>query len=228
MYDTESGSDQSQGKPNEDNAAAITQLLASIVNENGEQKYKTVEEALKGAANAQSFISTLKTEKAAIEAQLKERQSLEELLGKRDESKADDKPGDTQIPAGITAEQVVEILRNEDQKKVAEANANYFADQAKATFGAEFKDVVNAKCKELGLARELAIDMANTSPKALLKLLGIESKVKPDITGKGTVPQPSNDKPTSNRFDPFKPKANSIMSKWQASGERVKDRLGQN
>ena len=64
-------------------------LLKMVLNERGEPKYSTMEEAFKGLANAQQYIPQLKTELSAKEqelAQLREelakRQSVEEVVSK--------------------------------------------------------------------------------------------------------------------------------------------------
>lgn len=69
--------------------ASPTDLLMAIKNENGEPKYKTVEDALKALANSQAFIPQLLQEKKIVEEELKttreqasKQASIEEVLKK--------------------------------------------------------------------------------------------------------------------------------------------------
>jgi len=80
VFNQETDQSQQEQKEQPNSNEALNTLLASIRNEKGEQKYASVEEALKGTLNAQQFISTLKQEKTALEQELSARQSVADAL----------------------------------------------------------------------------------------------------------------------------------------------------
>lgn len=73
----------------EENAPDYSSMLASIKNDNGEQKYRNVEEALKALANAQEYIpklhqevDALRTKNSALEESYNNQLSIAEKLDK--------------------------------------------------------------------------------------------------------------------------------------------------
>lgn len=55
----------------------FSDLLSGIRNEQGQQKYSSVEEALKGGAHAQNFIKQLQEENASLKASLSKSDELQ-------------------------------------------------------------------------------------------------------------------------------------------------------
>ena len=190
--------------PQTPNAAA--HLLGMIVNENGEQKYKTVEEALKGAAHAQAYIAKLAQEKAALEAQVaaaanaqsKEAElerTLQELLAKQ-ASSAPATPVDAPKPDDI-ASLVMKQLEARDAATKAKANQQEVAAKLLEVFGAEAETKYNAAAAELGLSVAEMNEMAAKSPKAVLKALGVgQAQAKPH------VPSPASSVLNTGAFTP--------------------------
>ena len=233
VFEETPGSDQNQGtgepvKP-EDKSNEVDQLLDSIKNESGERKYKTVDEALKGAAHAQTFIEQLKKEKAEMEAQLADRKRLEELLTSK-ESTQEGKEAASQMVQGLTSEDVVKILEQRDVQLKQKQNADKVVNAAKEAFGTEYITVLKEKAAQAGLTQELADSMAQTSPDALLKLLGIAAKVdtKSLMNSQSSLERKPGDKQESiPKFDPFRRNRSKLMETWEKVGESTKARLGQ-
>jgi len=59
---------------------SYNQMLGMIINTEGEQKYSNIEEALKGAAHAQSYIAKLETELAEAKTSGATTSKLEDIL----------------------------------------------------------------------------------------------------------------------------------------------------
>ena len=136
-------------------------LLAGIKNERGEQKFKSVEDLVNGYTASQEFIGTLKGEKSTIESRLQELtgkvKSQEELQELLKQAPAEEVPEvvPTEIPAGISAEDVVKILAQEEQKKVANSNVTSVKEAVKAVNG-DLKELT----EKVGLTPDLAQKMA--------------------------------------------------------------------
>lgn len=200
------------------------QLLAGIKNEEGKQKYSNVEEALKGLANAQEFISTLKKEKAELAASLKSQQQLEEMLLKPQTVEV---PPPTVAPSGVTMDAVLLAIEQREAAKIASANIDKVKAALDLAFGAEAKKVLSERVNQLGLTPELADNMAAKSPEALLKLLDVSVKQNASHTSAvntaGMTPLPY---PAKEKFDPFKGTGSKTLEAWRESLKRTNARLG--
>lgn len=151
-------------------------LLKMVLNERGEPKYSTMEEAFKGLANAQQYIPQLKTELSAKEqelAQLREelakRQSVEEVVSKL--TTAQQQPQAT--TSGVIDEQGIEALISSklsafEQQKVQQTNVEFVQGELVKLYGEKTKELVAAKASELGMSVEELGSMAATKPKAVL------------------------------------------------------------
>lgn len=174
------------------NPQDFTNLLGMIVNENGEQKYKTIEDALKGGAHAQAYIAKLAAEKQALEAELnaaraaqsKEAElerTLQELLAKQGTTTAPATTVDPVKPDDIAA-LVLKQLEARNAESAAKANQSEVATKLLEVFGAEAEAKYNDAAKELGLTVAELNSMAAKSPKAVLKALGV-AQTAPRQTG---------------------------------------------
>lgn len=161
---------------------ALQDLLKGIVNENGEQKYKTVADALVGLKNAQDFIPTLQKEKRELESRYQELEGkvskidaleatlLELTTGNKEEPSTT--TGSSIDPESIT-KQVKDILNAEKTKTVQEQNLKEVVSAVKAQFGDKAEEVFYNKAKELGMSNEEFNALAARNPKLCLKALDI-------------------------------------------------------
>lgn len=152
-------------------------LLKTVLNERGEPKYTSVEEAFKGLSHAQQYIPQLKAELTTKEAEI---QQLREELAKRstlDEVVSRLTPTQQQqpqvTPSGGIDEQSVEALIASklsafEQQKAQQTNRDYVNAQLVSVYGDKAYEVVAAKAAELGLTPEEIGSMAATKPKAVL------------------------------------------------------------
>lgn len=168
------------------------EYLARIRNEEGTQKYATVEDALTGAAHAQEFISTLKTEKSSLEEELnKTKQELEKRMSVEDamERLASRKDEIQTSNPGLTREDVQAILRAEEQEKTAKANRAEVSQALEKVYGDQDKasKALEEKSKELGLSLQDVAALAAKSPKSTMKLLGLEESLRTKPSSEGSL-----------------------------------------
>lgn len=152
-------------------------LLKMVLNERGEPKYSTMEEAFKGLANAQQYIPQLKTELTAKEQELQQlreelakRQSVEEVVSKLTTAQQQQPQATT---SGAFDEQGIEALISSklsafEQQKVQQTNVEFVQGELVKLFGEKTKELVAAKASELGMSVEELGTMAATKPKAVL------------------------------------------------------------
>lgn len=160
---------------------AYATLLGMIVNESGEQKYKDVQEALKGAAHAQAYIAQLKAEKAELESKVNlagttaakqdelERTILE--LTRKINTPSGDNP--TVLDPEAIAALVSKTLDSRSAADKAKANQTEVASKLVELFGDDAEKKYNEAAQELGMTVAEMNVFASRSPKAVLKALGV-------------------------------------------------------
>lgn len=141
--------------------------------------YPDVASLFEGAKQKEAFIETLKAEKRALEDQLKAIQNINKF--KEDMEKMEDNTNQTQVTtqtSELTEAKVQELalkaLQQQQLEQTRQGNEQTVKDTLNKVFGAEAENKVEAKCKELGISREFAMGIAKDSPKAFLKMLGLE------------------------------------------------------
>ena len=190
----------------------LATMLGSIKNERGEPKYKTVADALNALRHSQEYISTLKQTKEELE------QKLNELSVKA--SKVDElervvlelttRKDDTTLnqSSSLTEEKVAELvtrtLTQAQQKQVQQDNITLVTETVKKTFGEKASEVFYGKAKELGLTVEEFNKLAAKTPKAVLKLVGIDGE-KPPVSNKNTT--------SAFNTEGFTPKQDSLVGR---------------
>jgi hypothetical protein len=160
-------------------------LLASIVNERGEQKYRSVEEAFNGLKNAQEYIPTLKQQAEAKEQELirlREEalrfKTLEETVAALTSQRNDN--AQTSAPVydeNKLAELVDRTLSRKQQETVAKENASSVVATLQQLFGADAEKKFYDKATEMGMSMAEMNALAAKSPKAVLTMLGVNSQV---------------------------------------------------
>lgn len=175
--------------------------LAGIVNEEGKQKYETVDKALEGLANAQSYIPQLKDQVSQQEAEinklraeLEQRQSVEEVVSRLAPSQPQVEPQATpQETQGLSEEKIAEIVQQKlvqnQQQSVQSENKNKVNSSLIAKFGDKAGEVVSTKAKELNTTPQQLEQMAATNPEMVLALFNTQatSGVKP-TSGSVNIP----------------------------------------
>lgn len=179
--ETPAGTEQQGGSPNTPQTNALDTLLSAIKNPQGEQKYRSVEEALVGLAHAQTYIPEVKNELRTAQAQLAELQKQAEKVNTLEQTileltqrgKEKDTPQSNiseESIAGIVAAQMRNLKQQDAQISNAETVRNAIIKQ----FGNEkAAEVFNAKAAELGMTPEDLTAIAVKSPKAALAMIGV-------------------------------------------------------
>jgi hypothetical protein len=212
--------------------SATDQLLAGIKNDSGAQKYANVEEALKALQHSQEFIATLKQEKESLSSQVKSQEQLQELLNARPEVEApapvQEQPTPAQVVPGLTSEDVIAILKQQESVSVANANAKKVTDALESAYGAEAQTTLVAKVEAVGLSREMADKLAQESPDAFLKMIGVEANKSVPKAGSafGTESFNQPKKPEPYKFIEQMQSSNKNLEAWRKSAEETKARLG--
>lgn len=202
----ETGSTQNQantqGTPagtNLEQPNALATLLGGIKNERGEQKYKTVEDALKALSHSQNFIPQLQgqldqrnDELTQLQAKVAEVDSLQEAVAALTQ-KLTDTPSQTQGKQFSTddiAEIVGQQLSQRQAQEKATSNQQIVVNAIQKQFGDKAGEVFYGKAQELGMTQDQINALASTSPQAVLTMFGINGGVSQKQTGNpptGTV-----------------------------------------
>jgi hypothetical protein len=184
--------------------ASPEDLLLTIKNEQGEPKYKTIEDALKALANSQAFIPKLLDEKRTVEDELKQLRekagkidNIEEVL-KKLTANTDTANEKTPPASGLDADAVAKLVKDQlealNQQGAAKRNIDEVQNALKQKFGEKVKEAVAAKAASLGTTPEKLGELAATSPAMVLALFDSQkSSVSP--TPAGSVKLPSVPKP---------------------------------
>ena len=167
--------------PNTQDHSALDTILASIKNDRGEPKYKSVTDALVALKHSQDYIPQLTAKVAERERELeeerKQRKSLDELTALITRQTQTDDKLDTQ-PAQVDELKIAEIVERqlsrekaamqsrENQIKVRSALVEAFGtEQAESKF--------YEKAQEMGLSKEEINSLAAKSPVAVLQMFGV-------------------------------------------------------
>lgn len=197
----------------EDKKSDYADLLKQIVNEKGEQKYNSLEDALVGLKHAQEFIPKLKEEKKAEEEELERlRQeidrlkSLEETVLELTRSKTQPETNGKSLSEEDIANLVQQTLTKTQQAELQKKNITTVVTELRSKFGDEAEKVFYEKAQDLGLTVEEMNALAAKTPKAVLTMLGASVD--------GVHKQP-NFNPTTGSVNTaaFKPKTNTFLGK---------------
>lgn len=168
--------------------------VADLVGEG--KKYKSPDDLAKAKLHADRHIEELQESLAALKQELNTRITMEEFVTKvssqNDLQTAVVPEVGTVAPANtdnLTREQVLEMFKNEEAKKVRATNTRYVQQELAKKFGGDYLNSLNEKTSELGMTPAQVQEMAATAPKALLALFGNVPST-PTPTGR-TAPPPS-------------------------------------
>lgn len=160
-------------------------MLKEIKNEEGLQKYATLEDALKGLKHSQEFIPALKSElqttKQELErlASMKEEQETLEQAIERLAKKEEPAQHQTQEPS-FNPEDIEQLVMSTLQRKEVEttyqANMNTVQEALLAQYGEKALDVVKAKAESLGTTPEELGVLSQKNPKMVLALFNATPK----------------------------------------------------
>lgn len=216
-----------QQTPDVDVNALLADQLASIKNEEGNQKYSTVDDALKGASNAQEHISRLEAELKEARADSEKSATMQDIMNSiKGEATADD-PQQNQLNEDDIGSMFEQLLTKHKHQEAAAANETAFSNKVTELYGEKAKEVLGGKAKELGIGMDILQDMARRSPQAALQLVGATSGGnlgnRPSSTV-NTVSQPNNPDAPERTFSMAGGTTKDLMSEWQ----RIKSKVNSN
>lgn len=160
--------------------------LDNILNENGEKKYKSVEDALNALNHSQKFIPQLQEENSALKAKLEEiekerldlmsiENTLAEMANKQQETGNTNQQ--TQAP-DIDIDAVFEKkLQEYEARKKLEQNKQAVAKSLVDSFGERAQEVFEEKAKELGISPQELEELSMKSPSLVLSAIGVSGTV---------------------------------------------------
>lgn len=180
-------SDGKQQAPSQGGGGAVptdelATLLANIKNERGEQKYKTVQEALNALGHAQNYIPQLKQSQQELEQKLNDalgklskmdtlEQTLQQLTQQQSQTP-------TQGSGALSKEEIAALLeqqlsQRESQQKQSQ-NLQTVVNKVKEVHGEKASEAFYKKAEELGMTKEEFNSFAAQRPQAVLQLLGLD------------------------------------------------------
>jgi len=143
-----------------------SEFLQAITNQEGKPKYKTVADALIGAAKAQEHIQRIEAENAELRTVAKKVETMEQLLQRLEVGKGADH---TPIPKVEDQEKLVlSVLEKQKAAEREQANRETVLNSLKEKFGDKVNDVLTNKANDLGLSVAELGALAARSPKAVL------------------------------------------------------------
>lgn len=210
--------------------AIFNDQLSSIVDDNGERKYKDVMTALEALKYTQRHVKTLEEENRTFREKQMESQTLDQALQNISAKKEVQAPTsqETKIDAeqlkGITLETLMEYENSKQQsankQSVQDALVGHFGDVEKA------KAAYIEKAQELGVDIDTMSSLAAKSPKAALAYFNITEKSNKPLTSKeGSINTEAfagqnKQQPTDYLSRYFKPSSENT-SKWRSAGEAL-------
>lgn len=173
------------------NTPNYADLLMGIKNEDGQPKYRTVEDALKALQHSQSFIDQLKNESATARAEAEAARAEAARVAEIERSVQKLIEGQNQPPVSTTPQAVDEnaiaalvqrTLAETQQKTTREQNLSTVVKKLQERFGAEADVKFYSKAQELGFTKAEINDLAAKSPAAVFQLIGITETGKPQAS----------------------------------------------
>lgn len=227
--------DQQVANPAQTSTSSYDDLLKSITNEQGNQKFSSVEDVIEGYKASQDFINTLMQEKRQKEqealdlaAKVRSQEELAELLRTR-QPESDPQPEAPVAPAApsLTQDDVLTILQEQKEREVQTANVKKVQEACKEAFGNDFMSKLKEAVASKGLSDDLASQMAKTSPDALLSFIGVEGKKADPLPVNSTV----NTRQFSTKTEDGPARVmggvtgKTLLSEWEKSKQRTLAKL---
>lgn len=197
------------------------------------KKYATPEAALSSIAPAQEHISKLEEENKsykeqleALQAELLERKTAEELFQKMTTAKPNNEQEEPNHKFDDIQKAINEALASREAMKVKEQNVEFVNQTLHKTYGDKANDVIEAKAKELGVSKNYLQNIAVDAPKAFLKVLGLDGNTKvivPTTYGSdvNTTALENNQQPTKSAKIGLGANTKQMVSAVQAAREKV-------
>lgn len=205
----------------------LVTMLASIKNEAGEQKYKTVEDAIKALSHSQQFIEQLKQETAQARADAERARAEANKIAEMEKAVQELLQGSKQPPAQATPPNVIDeasianivqkTLTESQQKAVREQNLSQVVKKLQEKFGASVENEFYGKAQELGFSKAEINDLAAKSPAAVFRIFGINDG------GKQPSAAPNQSSVNTTGFQPNQDSQIRVNGKSTLSGATTQE-----
>lgn len=225
------------GTPTSQAPDELTTMLMSIKNENGEPKYRTLQDAIVALKHSQEYIPQLKLTLSQREQELETarreaarvaevERSLEELTQSKNTPAT---PG-----SGLTEENIADLvtktITRREQEAVRKANLKTVVDAVGSKFGTEAEKMFYGKAKELGLSVQEFNEFAAKSPTAVLALLDVRvdtrsalSPTQSSVNTAGLQPNPNSNISSNQRSVMLGATTQDVIEESRAAGKMVEE-----
>lgn len=208
-------------------------LLKTIKNEDGEQKFQNVEDALKSVPHKDQHISRLEGETsqqrdeiARLTAELETRKSVEQALEALQTPQAPPAtPVDPPKEAGLSQEQVQQMMQETLQKQAndaaRESNLSGVLTALSERFGDNQAEALQKVVASSGLTAESFKEMAMTNPqvvKTLLATVPTDKAPKPTTPSSqltSATPKPGESPPSSKNLITGGASTADLLNEWR-------------
>lgn len=218
--------------PVQPQAASYDHLLAGFTNAQGEQKYATVEQALEASKHAQEHISKLEQEAQDLREAASKGATMEDILaaiqskGQVTEPAPVAEPAPASIPEADLNELVQKAINANKAKDVEDANQATIANKARDAFGEKAEELFYQKAAESGLDKATVNYLSRTSPDAVSKLLGLDSKPQATTSVTGISTEAFQTAPPKEPVNGLYGTKEEKLNAWRFAGEEAKTKLG--
>lgn len=182
--------------------------LGNIKGEDGNPKYKSVEDALSALAHSQEHIKRLEAERAADEAEkarlseeLTKMGSVDDFVKRMTENKSTpetktpDQPTTPDV-SGLKEEDVVGLIKkalaDNETQTAQQRNYEQVVSKIKETYKDKSSEVFNKKAQEMGTSPEKLLNLAKENPKLVLSLFNEVKTSSPTTSSVHIPPKQSN------------------------------------
>ena len=181
IFNEESGQGNPQSEDQSSNTNLFANQLAGIRNPDGSQKYDSVDKALEGTKHAQDYITQLKSEQsakdaeiAALKADLGKRESVEDVVSKLLNTQQEQNVSEPTQASGLSEEAVIGLVKQVQQESSLEVakqtNEKAVNDSLISVYGDKAKDVLQGKAIELGIDLKKLQKLSQEDPQLVLAL----------------------------------------------------------
>ncbi len=224
-------------------SAEDTALLASIVDENGRQKYNSVADAMNGLQHDNNYIGSLHQKVDGLEGKnlelsedLAARKSVADMMDTLAPGNPEPAPqGQVSAPApeGLSAANAEELFNNllnvREQGRVRDTNEKAVMAALQKRFGDNAEKVYVARATELAMTLDDLNNLSGTAPSAVLELFGTTTNdASLDVSGTVNSESLTGDpEAVTGRNEGTSVLMGSTSKDVRAEAERVKDFVAQ-
>lgn len=213
------------------------QLLVSLKNDNGDQKYADIDTAMKGLVESQEHIKRIEQENASLRDQQSKAATLDTIIEKLSTKQPSETIPETSFNQEAVAQpeqvdvaaQVEAILAQRAQVDQAKANTNMVVSKLQETYGKDAGSKLYNKFGELGLSQQETNELIESRPKLVLATLGVDrpatARATPQTSSVSTAA--FQQEPAPKVGNAFKSSTTSMLtSEWNAHKQIINDKYG--